>query len=212
MQTKQHLVPDKGCSALIYCRVSDRKQKTDGHDLESQEHRCRQYAEERGYSVEMVFTDDVTGGGDFMKRPAMRALLAYLAAEADQNYVVIFDDLKRLARDTKFHWTLRKKLDAFDAIVESPNFKFDDTPEGRFVETMFAAQGQLEREQNSRQVVQKMTARLEKGYYVFHPPIGYCYEKDKAHGKLLVRDEPVASIIAEALEGMPAAGLALKSR
>ncbi len=201
MQTKQHLKPDKDTLAVIYCRVSDRKQKTDGHGLESQEHRCRQYAEERGYSVEMVFTDDFTGGGDFMKRPAMRALLAYLAAESDQNYVIVFDDLKRLARDTKFHWTLREKLDAFGAVVESPNFKFDDTPEGRFVETMFAAQGQLEREQNSRQVVQKMTARVEKGYYVFHPPIGYRYEKDKAHGKILVRNEPVASIIAEALEG-----------
>jgi site-specific DNA recombinase len=201
MQTKQHLMPDKDCPAVIYCRVSDRKQKTEGHGLESQEHRCRQYAEERGYSVEMVFTDDFTGGGDFMKRPAMRALIAYLASESGQNYVVIFDDLKRLARDTKFHWTLREKLDAFDAIVESPNYKFDNSPEGRFVETMFAAQGQLEREQNSRQVVQKMTARLEKGYYVFHPPIGYRYEKDKAHGKLLVRVEPVASIIAEALEG-----------
>lgn len=69
---------------------------------------------------------------------------------------------------------------------------------------MIAAQGQLEREQNSRQVVQKMKARLEKGYYVFHPPAGYRYEKDRVHGKLLVRDEPVASIIAEALEGYAA--------
>lgn len=206
MKPQEHLKPDKGKlkspkAALIYCRVSDKKQKTDGHGLESQEHRCRQYAEERGYAVDMVFTDDITGGGDFMKRPAMRALLAYLAVETDQNYVIIFDDLKRLARDTKFHWTLREKLDEYGAVVESPNFKFDDSPEGRFVETMFAASGQLEREQNGRQVVQKMTARVERGYWVFHPPVGYRYEKDKVHGKILVRDEPVASIVAEALEG-----------
>lgn len=70
-------------AALIYCRVSDRKQKTGGHGLESQEHRCRQYAKERGLAVEMVFPDDVTGGGDFMKRPAMRALLAYLDSSKD---------------------------------------------------------------------------------------------------------------------------------
>ncbi|MEM6974059.1 MAG: recombinase family protein [Pseudomonadota bacterium] len=37
-------------TALIYCRVSDKKQKTEGHGLESQEHRCRAYAEERGYA------------------------------------------------------------------------------------------------------------------------------------------------------------------
>jgi hypothetical protein len=49
-----------------------------------------------------------------------------------------------------------------------------------------------------------MTARVEKGYYVFHPPVGYRYAKDVKHGKLLVRDEPVASIITEALEGYAA--------
>lgn len=187
--------------AVIYCRVSDRKQKTDGHGLESQEHRCRQYAEEHGYLVEMVFPDDITGGGDFMKRPAMRAMLAYLESEKNRNYVVIFDDLKRFARDTEFHIKLRREFAERGARVECLNFKFEDSPEGRFIETVIAAQGQLEREQNSRQVVQKMKARVEKGYYVFHPPAGYRYEKDRAHGKLLVRDEPVASIIAEALEG-----------
>ncbi|MEO1361011.1 MAG: recombinase family protein, partial [Pseudomonadota bacterium] len=211
MKPERHLKPDKtdlhpskakSCTtALIYCRVSDRKQKTDGHGLESQEHRCRQYAEERGYRVEMVFPDDITGGGDFMKRPAMRALLAYLDTQDDQNYVVIFDDLKRFARDTEFHIKLRREFSERGATIECLNFRFEDSPEGRFIETVIAAQGQLEREQNSRQVVQKMKARVEKGYYVFHPPVGYKYAKDKTHGKILVRDEPVASIIKEALEG-----------
>lgn len=193
--------PDKTRAALIYCRVSDKKQKTEGHGLESQEHRCRQYAQERGLAVEMVFPDDISGGGDFMKRPAMRALLAYLDSEKDQNYVVIFDDLKRFARDTEFHIKLRREFAERGASVECLNFKFEDTPEGRFIETVIAAQGQLEREQNSRQVIQKMKARVEKGYYVFHPPVGYRYSKDKMHGKLLVRDEPAASILIEALEG-----------
>lgn len=193
--------PEKARPALIYCRVSDKKQKTDGYGLESQEHRCRQYAEQHGYAVEMVFPDDITGGGDFLKRPAMRAMLAYLESEKDRNYVVIFDDLKRFARDTEFHFKLRREFAERGARVECPNFKFEDSPEGRFIETIIAAQGQLEREQNSRQVVQKMKARVEKGYYVFHPPVGYRYAKDRMHGKLLVRNDPVASILAEALEG-----------
>lgn len=46
-----------------------------------------------------------------------------------------------------------------------------------------------------------MKARLERGYYVFATPVGYRYEKVDSHGRMLVRDEPLASIIAEALEG-----------
>lgn len=187
--------------AVIYCRVSSTKQKIEGSGLESQEHRCRQYAAEKGYDVEAVFPDDASGGGDFMKRPGMVALLSYLDAQPDKNYVVIFDDLKRFARDTEFHIKLRREFQKRGAVIECLNFKIENTPEGQFMETVFAAHGQLEREQNRRQVIQKMTARLEKGYQVFSAPVGYVYAKDRVHGKLLVRNEPLATIIAAALEG-----------
>ncbi len=186
---------------LIYCRVSDTKQKTEGHGLDSQEHRCRQYAATHGYEVEQVFPDDASGGGDFMKRAGMVALLRYLDQNLHTNYVVLFDDLKRFARDREFHFKLRRELAARSANVECLNFTFDDTPEGEFVETIFAAQGQLERLQNRRQVIQKMKARMELGYYVFNAPIGYAYDKVAGHGKLLVRDEPIASILQQGLEG-----------
>ena len=186
---------------LIYCRVSDPKQKTEGHGLDSQEHRCRQYASVNGYEVEKVFPDDVSGGGDFMNRPGMVSLLHYLDQHPETNYVVLFDDLKRFARDREFHFKLKQALMLRRAKVECLNFRFGDSPEDEFVETIFAAQGQLEREQNSRQVLQKMKARLELGFYVFVPPLGYVYEKTKEHGKLLVRDEPLASVIQQALEG-----------
>ena len=187
--------------AVIYCRVSSVKQRTSGSGLDSQEHRCRQYAEEKGYDVEMVFPDDVSGGGDFMQRPGMRAMLAFLDAQPGKRYKVVFDDIKRFARDTEFHIKLRREFAQRGASIECLNFNFEDTPEGKFIETIIAAQGQLEREQNKRQVIQKMRARIEKGYYVFHHPVGYRYGKDRVHGKLLVRDEPIASILSEALEG-----------
>lgn len=96
--------------ALIYCRVSSTNQKKEGHGLESQEHRCRQFAEQNNYAVEEVFLDDFTGGGDFMKRPAMSRLLTYLDSKPYNQYIIIFDDLKRFARDVQFHWKLRTAL------------------------------------------------------------------------------------------------------
>ncbi len=192
---------DAQAKAIIYCRVSSKKQRSQGSGLDSQEHRCRMHAMSKGYEVEAVFPDDVSGGGDFMKRPGMVALLQYLERHAHTNYVVIFDDLKRFARDTIFHWKLRHELAAYGAHVECLNFNFEDTPEGEFVETIVAAQGQLERKQNRRQTLQKMKSRLEKVYWVFQAPVGYRYQKSEGGGKVLVRAEPQASIIQEALEG-----------
>ena len=196
-----HTTQESYQHAVIYCRVSSAKQRIDGGGLESQEHRCRQYADGKGYDVAAVFPDDASGGGTFMKRPGMVALLSFLDAQPDHRFVVIFDDLKRFARDTQFHIMLRQELQSRGAKVECLNFTFEDTPEGRFAETIFAAQGELEREQNRRQTIQKMKARVEKGYAVFQAPIGYRYERTREHGKLLVPDEPVASALREMMEG-----------
>ncbi len=194
----QKLVPD---AALIYCRVSSKKQEEEGSGLDSQEHRCREKALQLGCDVEAVFPDTISGGGDFLKRPGMVRLLAHLDANPHRRYVVIFDDLKRYSRDTEFHLTLRREMLKRHAIRICLNFNFEDTPEGKFLETILAATGTLEREQNARQVSQKMKARMEQGFWVNRAPVGYKYVKSSRGGKELVFDEPLASIAREALEG-----------
>jgi len=187
--------------ALIYCRVSSKSQATDGHGLESQEARCRQYAEAKGYDFAAVFPDTITGGGDFLQRPGMVALLSFIDAQPDENFVVVFDDVKRASRDTRGFLDLRDAFRERGVRVESPNFSFDETPESEFVETVIAAQGALERKQNGRQVKQKMSVRARLGYWCHLEPTGYRFEKVEGHGKLMVRDEPLASIVQEGLEG-----------
>ena len=98
-----------------------------------------------------------------MKRPAMKELFNFLDNKGFDNYAIVFDDIKRFARDTIEHFKLRNEFEKRGCIVESPNYNFGDTPEDTFVETIFAGASQLEREQNKRQVKQKMKARLERG-------------------------------------------------
>src|ERR1035437_2784597 len=106
--------------ALIYNRVSSVQQESDGSGLMSQEQRCIKYGESKGYMVDKdrIFHDTFSGGGDFMKRPAMRELLEYIDTHSDKKYVVIFDDLKRFARDTKFHIELRGAFNVRKVRVE----------------------------------------------------------------------------------------------
>ncbi len=187
--------------SLIYCRVSSKSQ-TKGSGLSSQEHRCRQYAEAKDYEVCEVFTDDVTGGGDFMNRKGMVALLKYMDDHPQYRFVTVFDDLKRYSRDTEFHLRLKREMEKRGATRECLNFNFEDTPEGEFLETIVSATGTLERHQNARQTRQKTKARLEQGYWALSScPVGYTFQKAEDSGKILVPDPVTAPIVKEGLEG-----------
>ena len=188
-------------AALLYVRVSSKKQEDEGDGSGSQEHLCRRHAAKLGVPVEAVFYDSKSGFHNFMTRPGMVGVLKHLKSNRRKRYVVIFDDLKRLARRTRFYWELRDTFDEYGAVVASPNFRFDNTPHGRHHETITVSHGELEREENRIQVIQKMTSRVERGYAVTRAPIGYQYKKVKGSGSVLVPDETFAPIVREALEG-----------
>ncbi|WP_208354245.1 recombinase family protein, partial [Pseudaestuariivita rosea] len=106
--------------AVIYARVSSVAQLKKGDGLASQESRCREYARYKGYEVVEVFQDNRSGGD--ADRPAMTALLSFLAQQT-QTCVVIIDDINRFARDVVGHWQLRALLAEAGGKLESPSIE-----------------------------------------------------------------------------------------
>src|SRR3989344_7047855 len=130
----------------------------------------------------------------------MQKLIKYLDDHSFEEYVIIFDDLARFARDLEVHLKLRKELVGRGAKLECLNFNFEDSPEGIFIENVLASKAQLDRQQNRRQVIQKMKARLENGYWPFMPPVALKNVKDPIHGKILTLVEPHAFIFKDTIE------------
>ncbi|GEQ98161.1 hypothetical protein JCM17844_17980 [Iodidimonas gelatinilytica] len=189
---------EKKQPAVIYCRVSDTKQKTEGHGLESQEVRCLEYAKSKGYEVVATYKDDASGGD--LKRPQSEEMLKYLRANRRVPHVIIIEDISRLARDTRIWMWFRDELAKTNSTLECPSFQFGETSEAWLMEMMSVNFAEYHRLKNAEQTRNRMWGRMMNGYWVFKPPIGFKYEKVGPHGKLLVRDEPVASILQEALE------------
>ena len=186
--------------AVIYCRVSSQKQKKEGHGLDSQATWCRQYAAFRGYEVIEIFNDDITGA--ITKRPGMQAMIALLRKHRKHDpLVVIVYDITRIARDIDAHRALRKAIDAAGGKLESPTHEFRDDADGEMQELFLATISHHFRRKNAETVRNRMMARTMNGYWCFPPPVGYRYKKVEGHGKLLVRDEPYATIVKDALEG-----------
>lgn len=186
--------------ALIYNRVSSDKQAKEGHGLESQNQRGKTFAVSKDYIYEKSFFDEGISGAK-SDRPAIKLLLDYIDTHTSKKLVVIIDDISRLARDVKVYLQLKTELTRRGVQIESPNFNFEDSPEGFFIENIMAAKAQLDREQNARQVKQKMKARLELGYWCFRsPPLGLTYKKDPIHGKILTPVSPYSLIYKEVIE------------
>ncbi len=150
------------------------------------------------YDVVEVFSDDMSG--KFERRPAMDRMLAFLRLHKQGSVVVIIDDISRFARNVQAHIKLRETLADAGGILESPSIEFGEDSDSRLVEHMLASVAQHQREKNAEQTSNRMKGRMMNGYSVFCAPIGYRYKKTGSHGKLLTRDESVASIIKEGLE------------
>lgn len=187
--------------AVIYARVSSAKQVEEGHGLESQAMRCREYAERKGYAVVETFFDKAISGS-LSERPGVMAMLSYLKHHSGSGEIaVIIDDISRLARDTRVHTDLRLAISLAGGKLESPSITFGDDSDSIFDENVLASASQHQRQKNGEQTKNRMLARAMNGYWVFHVPTAYAYKKVAGHGKLLVRDEPQSSIVQETLEG-----------
>ena len=188
-------------TAVIYCRVSDPKQVTAGDGLGSQEARCREFAEYKGYKILSVYKDDISG--EAINRPKMNEMLAFLKRSHNSGpHAVIIDDISRLARGLETHFKLKLKIRNVGGILVSPSVKFGSSPDEILVENMLASMAQHQREKNREQTLNRMRGRLLNGRWVFDCPVGLRYAKVPGEpGKILVADEPNFSIVTEALEG-----------
>lgn len=193
--------PYEDREGLVYVRVSSKKQEIEGNGLQSQEDRCVSDLKSIGVPHIKTFPDSFSGGGDFINRPSMGEMLGYIDTHPYKKFIVIFDDLSRFARDVQFHLKLRATFKARDVLLKCLNYNLDDSPEGMFAETVLAAGNELERHKNKRQVIQKMQARLNAGYWAFGVKRGYIMNKDSIHGKLCIPNGNEAKLLKEALEG-----------
>jgi DNA invertase Pin-like site-specific DNA recombinase len=110
--------------------------------------------------VVKVFKDDASGS--LVARPAMQEMLAFLKSQRKESYVVIIDDISRLARGLDAHLRLRAALSAVGARLESPSIEFGEDSDSVLVENLLASVSQHQRQKNGEQTKNRMRAGHER--------------------------------------------------
>lgn len=138
-----------------YIRVSDVDQNT-----------IRQEVLMEQLGVERIFIDKQSGKNK--DRPKLKEMMNFVR-EGD---TVIVESFSRFARSTKDLIELVEELQAKKVEFVSKKESIDtDTPQGRFMLTVFAAMAQLEREQLLQRQAEGIAAAKDAGKYKGRKPI-----------------------------------------
>ncbi len=157
-------------NCILYLRVSSAEQ-VKNFSLDTQEELCRSYAQRMGYQVLQVFKEE----GESAKtadRPELVKLLDYCAKNKTDVASVIVYKFDRMARNTSDHLAIRAKLAEHGIKLESTSEQTDDSPAGKFMETLFSAVAQLDNEVRAERTRNGLYRRFKEGLAT-RAPLGY---------------------------------------
>ena len=168
-------------SNIAYLRVSH-TESLNGTSLEVQEKRCRAFAELHGFTIDKVYSEVVSGGVEFRKRPIFQKVLSELKG----NSKLVVSRLDRLSR--KVIDTL-KLVDDFKrehkeiCITDIGNIHKDGV--SKVFVTILASLAEIERENISQRIkASKKIAKEERKFLGGYSEFGY-----KVEDKKLVPDD-----------------------
>lgn len=125
--------------------------------------------------ITKIFTDKMSGKDT--NRPQLKAMLDYVR-EGD---VVVVSDFSRLARSTTDMLQIVKELTDKGVALISIKEKVDtDTPQGRFMLTIFAALAELERETILQRQREGISIAKKQGKYKGRKPLSFNEEQFRA--------------------------------
>jgi site-specific DNA recombinase len=155
--------PPAPTGAVIYCRVSTRKQVAVGAGREAQEARCRAHCAAHGWPVLGCFVDDGISGREGIEgRPGLTAALAMV--KATPGAVLVAYSLSRLARRQRLVWHLLDDREGLGVPFSSATEAFDTaSPMGRAMLGMIAVWSALESDLASERTIDALEAVRERG-------------------------------------------------
>lgn len=183
----------KPMNVVLYLRVSTTEQVTN-FSLDTQEELCRTTAQRLGYNIIRIFREE----GESAKtadRPQLIQLLEYCRIHKNEIHSVMVYRIDRMARETSDYLTIRKHLASYGIRLESATEPTGDSPTSKFLETIFAANAELDNAIRGERAKNGLYKRFRSGYPLGLPPLGYKLSETSDKRKILIPDEPKFSLV-----------------
>lgn len=198
---------DPAPAAALYLRVSSDEQVRT-LSLDTQERVCRDACDRQGWPVVAVYREE----GESAKtadRTELRRALEDLTGRRRRGvtHLVVYD-LSRFARSTEDHLSIRGLLRRHGIELVAATQPIQNTPEGRFMETVLAGVAQLDNELRARRVTEGMREAVSRGGWPWQAPLGYLNARDAEGRPGLVLDPDRGPLLRAAFAELAAGGMA----
>ena len=182
--------------AIVYARVSGDDRGKEGRNLAGQLEMCREYAQERGYSIVAELTEDDRGASGYDLDLPELSKVRDLAQARDFDILVV-REVDRLARNLAKCQIVEDELRRYDVRVEYALYDFPDTPEGRLNKNIYASFAEFEREKIAERTARARRRKLRSGHVIVHgrPPFGYKLVEGEDGKATLKPDEQEAKTV-----------------
>ncbi len=184
--------------AVIYCRVST-KEQTQNLSLDTQKKHCIEYCQHNGFVVDEILTEE----GESAKtidRTEFKKLLEHCRKNKGIIKTVVVYSLSRFSRNTNDHTTIRASLASFGINLRSVTERIDETPMGRFLETLMSGHAQLDNDLRGERTLVGMKESTKLGRWNHKAPTGYTNGLDALGKKTILLDKKIAPFIKEGFE------------
>jgi site-specific DNA recombinase len=178
--------------ALLYLRVSGKRQADNGVGIDLQERACRQLCELRGWEIAGVFTELVVPGPTpIKKRPVLGKLLTVWATLPEDERVVVAYDLKRIARRSRMILELIDPKGEYRLSITAATQPFDTTTAmGRAVIGIMAVLAELDWEEIRDRNRHMQVAAKARGARWGYPRMMERVVRDPRTGKARYETDP----------------------
>lgn len=184
---------EKPKNDVHYYRVSSQEQ-TFNFSLDNQEKFCTEFSHRTLHNVLQSFREE----GESAKttdRTKLQQMMMYCERNKKNIDRIVVYKVDRLARNTANHLSLRAFFNKLGISLASATENLEDTPSGKFNETILSAVAQLDNDVRSIRTSEGMRARLLKGLWSGVAPWGYLNTTDKLGNKIIIPHPEKAPVV-----------------
>jgi site-specific DNA recombinase len=195
--------------AILYIRVSTDEQAKSGHSLAQQMEALREYATSEGYEI-LEEVADPGHSGTTLERPSMDLLRDLVAA--GNVSVVLAQDRDRFARESAYHYLLKREFEQHGTRMLALNDRGDDSPEGELTDGILDQLAKFERAKAAERTRRGRLKKAREGKIVVGTVPNYGFKFDATTEGYVVY-EPEMSVVRRichiiGVEGMALHGIA----